>query len=148
MQKDLSRYKPGAKRRTHLLLSAILWSFIGLLLLSKGVYRIGQVTEYQTIIVITALIFGTLKSIFILDRSARNSIERILHFKDGTCLGAVYSVKTWLLVMGMMGAGILLRSSSLPLTLLCFVYFMIGWALVFSSRLAWFMWAKKNNAMN
>jgi len=148
MPKDLSRYKPGAKRRTHLLLSAILWSFIGIVLLTKGAYRIVQVTEYQVIIVIMALIFGTLKSIFILDRSARKSIDRILHFKEGTCLGAVYSVKTWLLVVGMMGMGILLRNSALPLTLLCFIYFMIGWALVFSSRLAWLMWAKKSDGMN
>ncbi len=103
IQKDLSRFKPGVRRRTHLLLAAMLWTFIGLLLLTKGAYRIVQVPEYQIIIIITALSAGTLKSIFILDRSARRSIERILDFKDGTCLGAVYSVKTWLLVVGMMG---------------------------------------------
>ena len=143
IQKDLSRFKPGVRRRTHLLLAAMLWTFIGLLLLTKASYRFFQVPEYQLIIIITALVSGTLKSIFILDRSARRSIERILDFKDGTCLGAVYSVKTWLLVVGMMGMGIVLRNSSLPLSLLCFIYFTIGWALLFSSRLAWRMWARK-----
>ncbi len=142
IQKDLSRFKPGVRRRTHLLLAAMLWTFIGLLLLTKGAYRIVQVPEYQIIIIITALSAGTLKSIFILDRSARRSIERILDFKDGTCLGAVYSVKTWLLVVGMMGMGIVLRNSPLPLSLLCFIYFTIGWALLFSSRLAWQIWLR------
>ncbi len=143
IQKDLSRFKPGAKRRTHLLLTAILWSVIGLLLLTKGSYRIVQVGEYQVVIIIAALIAGTLKSVFILDRSARKSIDRILDFKDGTCLGAVYSIKTWLLVVCMMGLGIILRNSSLPLSLLCFIYFTIGWALLFSSRLAWQTWVGK-----
>jgi len=143
MRNDLSRFKPGVKRRTHLLLTAILWTVIGLLLLTKATYRIVQVQEYQVVIIITALALGTLKSIFVLDRSARKSIERILDFKDGICLGAVYSVKTWLLVACMMGMGIILRNSSLPLSLLCFIYFTIGWALLFSSRLAWQMWVRK-----
>ncbi len=143
MQNDLSRFKPGAKRRTHLLLTAMLWSAIGVLLLAKATYRIVQVPEYQVVITITALILGTLKSIFVLDRSASKSIERILDFKDGTCLGAVYSIKTWLLVVCMMGMGVILRTSSLPLSVLCFIYFTIGWALLFSSRLAWQMWIRK-----
>jgi len=143
IQKKLSHYKPGVKRQTHLLLAALLWSGIGLLLLAKGSYRIVQVAEYRAIIVVTALIAGTLKSFFILDRTAGKSIERILKFEDGTCLGAVYSIKTWLLVMAMMTVGIFLRNSSLPLGLLCFIYFTIGWALLFSSRLAWKTWLEK-----
>ena len=142
MRNDLSRFKPGGKRRTHLLLTAVMWSVIGILLLTKASYRIVQVPEHQIIIIIAALIFGTLKSIFILDRSARKSIVRILEFKDGTCLGAVYSFKTWLLVVSMMGIGLVLRNSSLSLSLLCFVYFTIGWALLFSSRLAWMVWIR------
>ncbi|MBW2658222.1 MAG: hypothetical protein JRC87_01275 [Deltaproteobacteria bacterium] len=146
MQKKLAGLKPGAKRRTHLLLAAILWTAVGILLLTKGAYRITGVNDYGSEIVIIALISGTLKSYYVLDRSARKSISRILNFDDGTCLGAVYSSKTWLLVMGMMGAGVVLRNSSLPLGLLCFIYFTIGWGLLFSSRLAWRAWAAgKNN---
>ena len=148
MQKSLLRFKPGVRRRTHLLLAAMLWTGIGILLLVKGSYRIVQVTEYQAAIIITALITGTLKSYFVLDRSARKSIERILTFKDGTCVGAVYSIKTWFLVVFMMGTGIFLRNSSLPLSLLCFIYFTIGWALLFSSRLAWKAWIVRTKSFN
>ena len=141
MQKKLAGLKPGVKKRTHLLLAAILWTAVGILLLIKGAYRVTGVNNYGTVIVVTALIAGTMKSYYVLDRSARKSISRILNFDDGTCLGAVYSLKTWSLVVAMMGTGIILRNSSLPLELLCFIYFTIGWGLLFSSRLAWRAWA-------
>jgi len=141
MREKLACFKPGVKKRTHLLLAAILWTAVGILLLTRGAYRIVHVEDYASLIVVTALIAGTLKSYYVLDRSARRSISRILTFDDGTCLGAVYSIKTWLLVVAMMGTGIILRHSSLPQGLLCFIYFTIGWGLLFSSRIAWKKWA-------
>ena len=61
---------------------------------------------------------------------------------DGTCLGAVYSAKTWLLVLCMMAGGIILRNSTLPISVLSFLYITIGSALGLSSRLAWSSWLK------
>ena len=141
MAKDLSRFKPGASTRTHLLLSAVLWTTIGSLLLAKGSYRLSQLGQWQSFMVmLPAIIIGSLKALVILDKSARRGIERIATFKDGTCLGAVYSIKTWILVLCMMGMGVILRNSSLPVTLLGFLYITIGWALLLSSRLAWKAW--------
>jgi|GEM_PF-3233469 len=37
-----------------------------------------------------------MKSLFLLDRSAKKSITRIIVTRYGRCLGGVYSVKTWL----------------------------------------------------
>jgi len=91
-------------------------------------------------IAIPALIAGTLKSLFILDRSAKKGVYRILELADGTCLGAVYSAKTWLLVLVMMGGGMVLRHSGLSKGLLGGIYVMIGWALFYSSRHAWQAW--------
>jgi hypothetical protein len=148
MQRGLRRLKPGAKKKNILLLSAGLWSAIGVLLLSKGFYRLFQLTDYQVLVGGTAIFIGSMKSLLVLDRSARSGIKRILELKDGTCLGAVYSIKTWLLVLCMMGMGIILRKSSLPLNLLCFIYITIGWALIFSSRLAWITWFKDKSSLN
>jgi hypothetical protein len=91
-------------------------------------------------IIIPALIAGTLKPLFILDHSARKGVHRILELADGTCLGAVYSVKTWLLILFMMGSGMVLRHSTLPGEILGGTYVTIGWALFFSSRHAWLAW--------
>jgi hypothetical protein len=139
MAKGLSRFKPAVSRRSLLFLSALLWTLIGLLLLAKGSYRWFQLPQWQPFIVAAALVAGSLKSILILDASARRTIDRILLFQDGTCLGAVYSWKTWILVLCMMSMGVILRGC-LPVTLLCFLLITIGWALLLSSRLAWRAW--------
>ena len=122
-----------------LFMSALLWTAIGLLLLAKGGYRLLQLPQARLPLLFAALTLGSLKSILILDGTARRAIERILLFRDGTCLGAVYSVKTWILVLCMMSMGVILRSY-LPDMWLCFLLLTIGWALLFSSRHAWRAW--------
>lgn len=143
MVNDLSRFKPGGNRRTHLFLSAVLWTTIGLLLFCKGIFRLSQLSDWQFLIPSAAILTGSLKAYFILDKSARRGIARILTLKNGTCLGAVYSVKTWILVLCMMGMGVILRNSFLPISLLIFLYITIGWALLLSSRLAWQAWLNR-----
>jgi hypothetical protein len=143
MRKGIARFKPAVQRNTLLLLSACLWTIIGLLLLVKGGYRWYQLPEHHFVIIVSGIFFGTVKSFWILDKSARRGVDRILNFADGTCLGAVYSSKTWLLVLCMISLGVILRNSSFPVQLLCFFYLTIGWALLFSSRLAWREWLKR-----
>jgi hypothetical protein len=143
MAKGIARFKPAVQRNTLLCASAWLWTCIGLLLLIKGSYRWYIAPNHQPFIIVAGLIVGSGKSFLVLDKAAKRGIERILKFADGTCLGAVYSSKTWILVLCMMGLGVILRNSSLPVQLLCFIYFTIGWALLFSSRLAWREWLKR-----
>ncbi|MGB3223632.1 MAG: hypothetical protein WBB23_12590 [Desulforhopalus sp.] len=142
MAKGLSRLKPGVNKRTHLFLSAILWTGVGLMLIAKGGFRLSylEVWDRQALIIFLALLAGSFKAYFILDKSAGRVINRILNFKDGTCLGAVYSVKTWILVLCMMGMGVILRNSALPVNLISLLYLTIGWALLLSSRLVWKVW--------
>ena len=143
MLKRIARFKPAVRRNTLLFSSACLWTVIGLLLLVKGGYRWYHLPTHNFLIIVAGIIVGSIKSLLILDKSARRGIDRILKFADGTCLGAVYSSKTWLLVLCMMSLGVILRNSSFPVQLLCFIYFTIGWALLLSSRLAWKEWLKR-----
>ena len=124
----------------HLFLAALLWTTIGILLISRGIIFLtaGESLFYCVV----AILLGTLKSLFILDKTAKKSIERIQLLADGSCLGAVYSVKTWGLVMIMMSMGFILRQSGIPVTILGILYITIGWALLFSSRSAWKIWCK------
>lgn len=138
MSKLLTRLKPGVHTTTHLLLAASLWTMVGFLLIARGIHWLW--TGQQLLLVLPGLFLGTLKSFFILDKTAKKSIKRILLLKDGTCLGAVYSKKTWLLVLLMMGIGMVLRRASLPASVLGIIYITIGWALLFSSRNAWKIW--------
>lgn len=140
MGQRLQHFKPAVTKKTLLLLSATLWSVIGLMLVSKGVFRLRSLPEYKLLIVASACLAAMFKSRFMLDKAAIKGIKRILTFEDGTCLGAVYSIKTWFLVLCMIGMGVILRSSSLPMTLLSFIYLTIGLALVVSSRHGWKAW--------
>jgi len=145
MNNRISRFKPGVAQKTHLMLSAFFWSAIGILLMSKGFSRMAGaelLPVAKVLIVVSAFAAGSLKSFFILDKAARRSVSRILDFEDGTCLGAVYSIKTWGLVFCMMGLGVVVRRLSIPDGVFCFVYCAIGWALLLSSRFAWRVWIK------
>ncbi len=130
-------WKPGASRRIHLLLSAAIWSAVGLMLLGKGLYRARGGTTFIVLLATAGLVAGALKSRYVLDRAAGRTIARIHTLEEGTWLGAVYSMKTWLMVAGMIVTGVLLKYSPLPTIILCFIYFTVGWALLFSSRCAW-----------
>jgi hypothetical protein len=128
------------------MLSALFWTVIGIFLLFRGGGRLAGSdlsVMIKALILVSALLAGTLKAYLILDKAATRSISRILEFKDDTCLGAVYSIKTWFLVFCMMGLGILIRKASLPDGIFCFLYCTIGWALLLSSRIAWQVWHKR-----
>lgn len=132
------KYKPGVKRRTHLLMSALLWPLVGSMLLFRGVLFISA-PKYYWLIVLGFLI-GLVKSHFIFDRTAKKGIDRILRFGDNTCIGAVYSIKTWGMVLVMMLLGVLLRHSTIPPQFLGPLYIAIGSGLIMSSRHAWMSW--------
>ncbi len=135
------RLKPGGSTSSHLLLAASLWTVIGAGLICRGtIWLVGSGNVW---LIFPAALLGTLKSLFILDKSARKSIDRIRLLADGSCLGGVYSIKTWALVVLMMLLGYLLRRLSVSTELLGFLYVGIGWALILSSRVGWSAWRNK-----
>lgn len=136
---NLAKYKPGASVKTHLFTAALLWSFVGVYLMVLGVVMQGDVA---TVLLVFAFVLGTIKSYWLLDRAARKNIGRILDFKDGTCLGGVYSPKMWGMILLMVFLGRFLRTSSLPGKFVGVLYIAIGWGLLLSSRLIWKQWRK------
>jgi len=142
MRKELVKYKPGVKKKTHLLLAACIWPIVGFMLSFRGLNWI--IGSGYLWFILVGIVIGSLKSYFILDRAAKKGIDRILLFGDNTCIGAVYSIKTWGMVLGMMGMGIYLRSSSIPPQFLGTLYLAIGWGLIMSSRHAWLSWYKQD----
>ena len=140
MAGKLAKFKPNASSSVHLFVAASLWTVVGIGLMSRGVIWLSAIDKLW--IIIPAFLTGTFKSLYMLDKSAEKSINRIIETRDGRCLGGVYSIKTWLLVLVMMTAGYLMRHSSLPKGFLGLFYVSIGWGLLFSSRNAWIAWKK------
>lgn len=118
----------------------MIWTVVGLALITVGAnWSYPRLPLWFLALAIAA---GSLKSIFILDRTARKNLGRITKFADGTCIGAVYSIRMWLVVAFMVVMGRLLRSSSFPMEYVGLLYCTIGWALLLSSRLMWRKWAE------
>ena len=130
--------KPGVGRTTHLFLSPFLWSVIGCVLIYRGWGWLGGGSG--RLLVLVALVIGSLKGYFVLDKTACRCIDRIRNFGDSTCIGAVYSWRSWLLVLLMMAFGITMRTLTDPGPVIGTLYVAIGWALIFSSRLGWRAW--------
>lgn len=130
--------KPGVPRSVHLFAAPFLWTIIGgyLMLRGWGWLEPGS----GRLLMLVAVVIGTLKSLLILDKVANRTIQRIVFFQDSTCLGAVYSWKTWILVVLMMATGFTLRRVVQPGPWIGTLYCAVGWALCYSSRIGWRQW--------
>ena len=143
-KKKIEKFKPGVDRKVHLFAAGLLWTAVGLFLIFRGWAWINPAENGWFVLI--ALGIGTLKSVLVLDRSARRGVERISQMQDGTCLGAVYSWKTWMLVAVMASSGVLLRTFFDPGIYIGTLYCAIGWALLLSSRFCWREWFRRMNS--
>lgn len=133
-----TRFKPGVSPKTHLFCASALWTVIGLFLIYRGIVYLSG--DNFLPLVLFGIILGSSKSYLVLNKAAERGVERIRRFNDNTCIGAVYSWKTWLLVVAMMLLGVIIRISPVPSAVVGTVCLAIGWALLYSSRYGWQQW--------
>ncbi len=86
-----------------------------------------------------AVVLGCIKGVLVLRRSAEKNIARILDKRDGICLGGVFSVQTWGLILLMVVMGKLLRAAGFP-QLYGFIVSGVGVGLLLASRIIWQEW--------
>ena len=131
----INRLKPDASLKTRVFMAALLWTCIGLMLMVRGGYAVvGSGHEW---LLVVALAIGTLKARVILDRVAVKNMRRIFEKGEFSCLGGVYSWKTWLLIVAMISLGRFLRASTLQEWLVGLIYMTVGCSLLWSSRKVW-----------
>ncbi len=134
----LARLKPGVPVRVHLLVASLFWSVVGFFLMVNGYLFLSLAG--QEWLALPGLAIGMVKGRWVMDRVARKNLARIEQLRDGSCLGSVYSFKTWGLILLMIMTGRLLRASGLPAEVVGVLYLAIGWALFSASRLFWRAW--------
>ena len=141
LRRWLELHKPRAGARTQLLLAEMMWTVVGTMLLTLGLVWI--VRRYHApgwAYAAPFLLVGLLKARFVLDRVARRTIARIRTRGESHCVGGFFSPTSWLLIVGMMVLGQVLRASPLPRADIGFLYVVVGTALLISSRVFWKEW--------
>ena len=133
-----SHWKPSAAARTHLLVAAVMWSVVGLALAGVGLsWTLASDLPWRGLALAGALVAGLLKARFVLDRSARKAVARIIERGDGRCLGGFQSPGSWALVLLMVFGGRALRHWVLPQGAAGLLYVAIGVGLLVASRVQW-----------
>jgi mannose/fructose/N-acetylgalactosamine-specific phosphotransferase system component IIC len=126
-----------------MLIAASIWTAAGVLLLSMGVFwmETGLGWGLALLLAVPCVLVGMAKGHFLLDRVAQRSIARICERGPDAPLWGFYGVRTWLLVVVMMGTGIGLRVlfnfEHWQFFYLGFLYVAIGTALILASRRMW-----------
>jgi len=132
--------EPAVKRRTLILSAAAVWGLVGALLSFRAFLWFRTSERPVSWMVALALAVGFLKGHFLLTRMARRNIRRIRELsphKAKICLFAFQAIQAYLVILGMMFLGILLRRSSIPREILAVVYLAIGVALFYASLAYW-----------
>jgi len=130
---NYKKFNPAVDKKNLMLLSGLIWSGIGLFLLSLA-YR--WLLNFDDIIIY--YLGGFLLAFFIhsfgFKKIAQKNINRILNMKTNKiCLFAFQPWKSYAIIVIMMSLGNYLRNSSIPKNYLAIIYFGIGGALFLSS---------------
>ena len=145
MSSWLETYKPVASSRFQLWLAGAMWTAVGAALASVGGYWLLTTSSPDKIFImmVLAVCVGLGKALLILDRAVHRLANRIQLRGEDKCVGGFLSVKTWVLVAGMMLLGRFLRSSEIPRQFLGVVYAGVGVGLLLSSRIFWQAWLRE-----
>jgi hypothetical protein len=80
---------------------------------------------------------GLGKALLVMDETTLRNIDRVKSRGEDRCVGGFLSPRVWILVIGMMFLGRILRTMGLPKPILGMIYGAVGIGLLFSSRLIW-----------
>jgi hypothetical protein len=126
-------HKPHATRQFQLLMAQFMWTWVGVMLSTIGLrWIMHRYGDFGLVYALPFLALGLTKAFLVLDRVAYGTVD--------ACAGGFFSARSWLLIVGMMLAGQLLRASPLPRADIGFLYVAVGTALLFSSRHIWRAW--------
>ena len=131
-------YKPVASSRMQLWLGGAMWSCVGVGLFAVGTYWLlkdGEMRGFVLLAVAAGLGFG--KAALVLDRTTASNIDRVKSRGEDRCFGGFLSPRVWIIVMGMMLLGRILRTIGLSKPILGVIYGAVGIGLLYSSRLFW-----------
>jgi hypothetical protein len=129
---------PAARRETLVLVAGIVWTLVGLSLVSVAVVWLFNSPRHTVILPLSGAVAGYIIYRFGFSHLARKNLVRIYAQapqKDKVCVFAFQNTRSYLLVAIMMTMGYGMRHSGIPKIDLAPFYMAIGVALILSSLL-------------
>ncbi|MEN9654793.1 MAG: hypothetical protein RL235_905 [Chlamydiota bacterium] len=114
-------------------LTGCIWCIAGLSLSIKG---FGYLASMPFFIAISALI-GLCKGHFIFSRTVDRVVKRLSVHEGPIALRNVYTPGYWVLLLGMISLGIILKTAAIPTVVRGTVDLGVGTALIYGSALYW-----------
>lgn len=132
--------EPAVTRKTLIRSAAVAWGIAGLFLSVRAVAWLPARIPAALGLILLALSLGTVKGRLVFARLAVRNIRRILALsphKERICLFAFQAVQSYVVILGMMGLGMVLRLAPIPRPWLALLYLAIGSGLVIGSLPYW-----------
>jgi hypothetical protein len=132
--------EPAVSRQTLVFTAGVVWGGVGLFLCLRAYFWFAASPMSIWWMVILALGIGLIKGRLVFSRLAARNLARIKEMspeKEKVCFFAFQAIRSWVLILGMITLGILLRMSPLTRELLAVIYLAIGSGLVSASTVYW-----------
>lgn len=133
-------------RETHLKVAFGMWGLVGTgLLIAGSFFLFGRSLSVlndglsdpgltEVIGLVIGLIIGFIKGNFVFKQLAKKYIARIQSLPETSAIYMTFSAKSWIMILGMMTLGRIIRALGTPHYVIGTIYIAVGFALVLGSR--------------
>ncbi len=104
--------KPVTSRRNLLFIAALVWTFAGVMLITKGIVMMGIQTDFLLVRTMASLIGGAVFYTILFSKISNKHIARIIFLKnDRPCIFSFFNFRSYLMMLLMISMGVFLRKS-------------------------------------
>jgi uncharacterized membrane protein len=134
MNSNLKKYDPAVDKKILIFVSGVIWSIVGILLVTSAVRWLSGASASATIWLGTAgIILALLIHCYGFSKLVQKNISRILAKEGKVCIFGFQPWKSYFIILIMISMGSVLRSSPLPKQYLSIMYTGFGGAMILSS---------------
>lgn len=121
--------------------SALMWSFIGFMLMIRGAVYLISGGQYSLLFFI--LFLGLIKFFAVFRNVARNNVSRIAGLEGKVFIWSLFPLRTWMLIAAMIILGVFLRLFCQLQAVYSVVISGVGLAMLIGSGIFWKAWREE-----
>ena len=138
----LKSLKFRVTKRTLLFEAAVVWTFAGVILLSRGSSMLEASSGFSWLKIIGCILCGLIFFVFVFLNMSRKHVNRIINLHgERHQVYEFFNRRSYLMMIGMISLGVFLRKTAfVPLASLSLAYITMGIPLLFSSFRFYHRW--------